>query len=77
MCYLESVIVKNFSFSTSHGKKNVVGWNVPWSKLLVSTGLDYVMVKIVFFSMAGIRHCQKCQFQHVWNVSWSKSQVSA
>jgi hypothetical protein len=34
------------------------------------------MVKSVSFSMAGMIHGQNCQFQHGWNVSWSKSSVS-
>jgi hypothetical protein len=46
-----------------------------WSKLSVSAWLDYVMVKIVSFIMAGLCHGQTRPFQHGWNVSWSKSLV--
>jgi hypothetical protein len=48
-----------------------------WSKSLVSACLDYVMFKIVSFSMSGLCHGQNCPFQHCWNVSWSKPLVSA
>jgi hypothetical protein len=48
-----------------------------WSKWSISALLEYVMVKIDHFSMAGICHGQNCQFQHSWNVSWSKLSVLA
>jgi hypothetical protein len=45
--------------------------------MLVLAWLEYVMVKIVSFSMANMCHGQNRQFQHVWNMSWSKLSVSA
>jgi hypothetical protein len=35
-----------------------------------------MMVKIVRFSMTGMCHNQIRQFQHDWNLSWSKLSVS-
>jgi hypothetical protein len=52
-------------------------WNVLWSKSSVSAWLEYVMVQIVSFCMAGLRHGQNCPFQHVWIMSRSKLSVSA
>jgi hypothetical protein len=43
----------------------------------VSAWIECVMVKIVSFSMAGMCDGQNRQLQHGWNVSWSKSSVSA
>jgi hypothetical protein len=34
-------------------------------------------ISIISFSMAGTRHGQNRQFQHGWNVLWSKLSVSA
>jgi hypothetical protein len=39
--------------------------------------VENVMVKIISFSMARMCHGQNLLFKHVWNVSWSKSSVSA
>jgi hypothetical protein len=52
-------------------------WNVPWSKSAVSVWLEYVMVKIISFSMSGICYGQNRLFQHGWNVLGLKSSVSA
>jgi hypothetical protein len=48
-----------------------------WSLLSVLECLVCVKVKIVSFSLSGMCLGQNCQFQHVWNVSWSKLSVSA
>jgi hypothetical protein len=45
------------------------GWNVSWSKSLVSAWLNYVMVKSFNFSMSRMCHGQNGQLQHGWNVS--------
>jgi hypothetical protein len=79
---LDYVMVKIVSFSMSKFSS--------WSKLSVSACLECVMVKIVSFSMsalchgqivgfsmAGMCHGPNGQFQHSWNVSWSKLSVSA
>jgi hypothetical protein len=42
------------------------GWNVSWLKMSVPAGLEYVMVKIVRFSMAEMCHGQYRQFPHDW-----------
>jgi hypothetical protein len=52
---------------TNHGGDNA---RSPYHK-------EYVTVKIVRFSIAGICHGQNCQFQYVLNMSWSKLSVSA
>jgi hypothetical protein len=39
-------------------------WNVSWSKSSIAAFLEYVMLKNVSFSMAGICHGQNRQFQH-------------
>jgi hypothetical protein len=43
----------------------------------VSASLEYVMLKIVHFSMAKICCGQNGQFQHYWNMLWSKSTILA
>jgi hypothetical protein len=39
--------------------------------------LECVMIKIISFSMNGMRCGQNYHFQHAWNVLWSKLSVSA
>jgi hypothetical protein len=39
-------------------------WNVLWSNMSVSALLEYVLVKNVYFSIAGMCCGLKCQFQH-------------
>jgi hypothetical protein len=41
-----------------------------WTKSEFSACLEYVMIKIVSFGIAGKCHGQNGPFQHVWNVSW-------
>jgi hypothetical protein len=43
----------------------------------ISAWLECVTVKNFTFSMTGMFHAPNGQFQHDWNVSWSKSSVSA
>jgi hypothetical protein len=41
-------------------------WNMSFSKFLVSAKLEFVMNKIVSFNMAGMCHGQNRQFQQFW-----------
>jgi hypothetical protein len=50
---------------------------VLWSQMSVSAWLEYVVVKIVSFSMSGMCCGHKCQFQVAWNMSWANTSVSA
>ena len=43
----------------------------------VSAWLECVEAENVSFSMSRMCRGRKCQFQHAWNVSWSKTAVSA
>jgi hypothetical protein len=64
-----------------HGQNRLFwhSWNVSWTKLSVPAYLEYVIVKIVRFSMSGRLEChgQNRLFQHSWNLSRSKLSVLA
>jgi hypothetical protein len=65
---MECVVVKLFCFSMALMLR---------PQTSVSALLERAVVKNVSFSMAGICMGQKRQFQHGWNLLWSKSSVSA